>query len=168
MLTSLCIANSSHLWIRARCCCFLNAAQDLISGAVLAHALSKSNNFGTWAQCLTAAMALTVQMALCIRRCGARGRSSGADMANCSVPYLWACSYDACVPPTASYGCEVWGLRALPAGDRRKARAALGSAHFRILSEIAAVPTSVHQATLLRELDQRPLAHAWWQRFVKL
>ena len=75
--------------------------------------------------------------------------------------------YDACVPPTASYGCEVWGLRALPAGDRRKARAPLGSAHFRILREIPAVPTSVHQAILLRDLDQRPLAHAWWQRVVK-
>ena len=69
----------------------LTASQDLISGIVLAQPLSGSNNFGTWAQYLTAARALTVHMAVCTRRCGARGRSFGADTANCSVPCLWAC-----------------------------------------------------------------------------
>ena len=40
--------------------------------------------------------------------------------------------YDACVPPTASHGCEVCG----GCGPSRLViAAALGSAHFRILSE---------------------------------
>ena len=63
--------------------------------------------------------------------------------------------YDACVPPTASYGCEVWGLRSLPAGDSRRGRAALASSHLKILKDIAGVPTSVHAAILLKELNQQ-------------
>ena len=58
--------------------------------------------------------------------------------------------YDACVPPTASYGCEVWGLRSLLVGDSRRGWAALASSHLRILNDIAGVPTSVHAAISLR------------------
>ena len=39
-----------------------NNVPDLISGIVLAHPLSGSNNFGTGAQCLTAALAVTVHI----------------------------------------------------------------------------------------------------------
>lgn len=74
--------------------------------------------------------------------------------------------YDACVPPTACYGCEVWGLRSLPAGDSKKGRAALASAHLKILKDIAGVPNSVHTAILLKELGRRPLHHFWWRRIV--
>ena len=72
--------------------------------------------------------------------------------------------YDACVPPTASYGCEVWGLRPLPTGAPRMARDSLASSHLKLLRGIARVPTSVHTAILLAELEQRPLHHAWWRR----
>ena len=75
--------------------------------------------------------------------------------------------YDACVPPTASYGCEVWGLRELPAGEYKKGRDALGTLHLRVLKELATVPTSVSTDMLLQELGQRPLFHAWWRRTVK-
>ena len=75
--------------------------------------------------------------------------------------------YDACVPPTGSYGCEVWGLRELPAGEYKKGRDALGTLHLRVLKELATVPTSVSTDMLLQELGQRPLFHAWWRRTVK-
>ena len=78
--------------------------------------------------------------------------------------HLW----DACVLPTASYGCEVWGLRELPAGEYKKGRDALGTSHLRVLKELATAPTSVSTDMLLQELGQRPLFHAWWRRTVKL
>ena len=74
--------------------------------------------------------------------------------------------YNACVPPTGSYGCEVWGLRFLPASVSRKSRDALGSSHIQILRALATVPTSVSVVLLLRELGQRPLTELWWQRVV--
>ena len=75
--------------------------------------------------------------------------------------------YEACVPPTASYGCEVWGLRSLPGGDSRRGRAALASSHLKILRDIAGVPTSVHGAILLKELNQQTLDCVWWRRIIK-
>ncbi len=65
--------------------------------------------------------------------------------------------YDACGLSTASYGCEVWGARSLPVGNSRRGRAALASSYLNILRDIVGVPTSVHAAILLKELDQRPL-----------
>ena len=73
--------------------------------------------------------------------------------------------YEACVPPAGSYGCEVWGLRDLPASSR-KGRDALGSSHLQFLRALATVPTSVGIVVLLQELGQRPLSHLWWQRVV--
>ena len=75
--------------------------------------------------------------------------------------------YEACVPPTASYGCEVWGLRHLSTGESRSGRAALATAHLRLLRDIARVPTSVHTSILLHELEQRPLDHLWWRRAIR-
>ena len=72
--------------------------------------------------------------------------------------------YGVCVPPTASYGCEVWGLRKLPGVAVRNARDQLQQAHIKILRQIAGARTIVATAILLRELDARPLVHAWWQR----
>ena len=74
--------------------------------------------------------------------------------------------YSACVPSTASYGCEVWGLRKLR-GDSKRGRDALGTSHLRILKQLAALPSSVSTVLLLQELGQRPLLHAWCQRTVK-
>ena len=71
--------------------------------------------------------------------------------------------YEACVPPTASYGCEVWGLHRLAPGASRLGRAALATSHLKVLKEIARVPTSVHTNMLLHELGQRPLEHLWWR-----
>lgn len=74
--------------------------------------------------------------------------------------------YDVCVPPTASYGCEVWGVRRL-GGDLQKARAQLESAHVKMLRQIAGVRTSAPTAILFKELEMRPLVHVWWQRTVQ-
>ena len=68
-------------------------------------------------------------------------------------------SVNACVPPTGSYGCEVWGLRSLPAGASQIRRDALKSSHVPILRALAVVPTSVSIVMLLQELGQRPLSH---------
>ena len=48
--------------------------------------------------------------------------------------------YNACSPSTASYGCEVWGMRDLP-GDTRRGRDALGTWNLSILKALAGVPT---------------------------
>lgn len=74
--------------------------------------------------------------------------------------------YDVCVPPTASYGCEVWGFRKLPGVDDRKAREQLQQAHVKILRQIAGARATVATAILFRELGARPLVYAWWQRTV--
>ena len=92
-------------------------------------------------------------------------RRYGNLQCNMSVGLLMHLS-DACVPPTASYGCEVWGLRELPAGEYRKGRDAFGTSHLRVLKELAIVPTSVSTDMLLQELRQRPLSQAWWRRIV--
>ena len=69
---------------------------------------------------------------------------------------LLLCLYGVCVPPTASYGCEVWGLRKLRGVAVRKARDQLQQAHIKILRQIAGARTGVATAILLRELDARP------------
>ena len=74
--------------------------------------------------------------------------------------------YNTCVPSTASYGCEVWGLREF-SSDIQRGRDALGTSHLRILKELAALPTSMSTDMLLHELGQRPLSHGWWQRLVR-
>ena len=75
--------------------------------------------------------------------------------------------YDVCVPPTASYGCEVWGLRKLPGGMLQKAKGKLEQAHIKIMRQIAGARTTVATAILFRELDARPLSYAWWRRVVR-
>ena len=59
------------------------------------------------------------------------------------------------------------GLRHLSTGESRSGRAALATAHLRLLRDIARVPTSVHTSILLRELEQRPLDHLWWRRAIR-
>lgn len=72
--------------------------------------------------------------------------------------------YDVCVPPTASNGCEEWGLPKFLGVDVWKAKEQLQQPHIKILRQIAGARTSVATTILLRELDARPLVHAWWQR----
>lgn len=52
--------------------------------------------------------------------------------------------YDACVPPTAFYGCEVWGLRELPAGELKRGRDALGTSHLFIKRTSNYAYTCIH------------------------
>ena len=84
----------------------------------------------------------------------------------CASVWLLFRVYDVCVPPTASYGREVWALRTF-AIDARKARESLASSHLKMLRQIAGVRTAVATPILFRELDRRLLSHAWWQRVVK-
>ena len=53
--------------------------------------------------------------------------------------------HKACVPPIASHGFVVWGLRRLTTGESRMGRAALATLHLRLLPDVARVPTTVHK-----------------------
>ena len=59
--------------------------------------------------------------------------------------------FEACVPPTASYGCEVWGLHGLYPGVSRKGRAALATCHVKLLKWLARVSALVRTSILLCE-----------------
>jgi len=73
--------------------------------------------------------------------------------------------YNACVPPTASCGCEVWAF--LPAsGEAARMRSRLPTSHLHMLKLIAGVPTSVCTDLLFRELGVRSLEQLWWKRTV--
>ena len=123
---------------------YLGAVFDAPSGIDATFAALHKKMLGTWAQLK---------------------RHYGRLQCSTSVGLLMRL-YSACVPSTASYGCEVWGLRRLR-GDSKRGRDALGTSHLRILKQLAALPSSVSTALLLQELGQRPLLHAWWQRTVK-
>ena len=51
--------------------------------------------------------------------------------------------YECCMPPTASYGCEVWGLHGLCSGVSRMGRAALATCHVKLLKWLARVSALV-------------------------
>lgn len=74
--------------------------------------------------------------------------------------------YNACVPPTGSYGCEVWGPYHLT-GSAAAARRALGKIHMQILRELSGVRGTISIPILLRELDTSSLEDIWCLRTIK-
>ena len=66
--------------------------------------------------------------------------------------------YEACVLPSASYGCELWSPYKWP-GKRE-----LEQAHLHFLRQICNVRRAVPTAILFRELDSVPLQHHWLTR----
>lgn len=74
--------------------------------------------------------------------------------------------YQACVPPTGSYGCEVWAflpMRPLESADRAR----LGAAHINMLRQIVGARTTISTAVLFAEIGVEPLDHVWWLRAAK-
>lgn len=80
--------------------------------------------------------------------------------------YLKLQAYQACVPATGSYGCEVWGF--LPGNaEQRRQRQLIGKAHVRLLRRVAGLRSTASEAVLLRELQARSLQHSWLLRTIK-
>ena len=74
-------------------------------------------------------------------------------------------AYHACVPPVATYACELWGVRNLPT-PLRKQRSQLERSHVQILRRIACVRATVPAPNILTRTGSQPLLHTWWLRTV--
>ena len=74
--------------------------------------------------------------------------------------------YDACVPPTASYGCEVWGCYSFLAASS-VLRAPLAQQHLQTLKHILGVRLTVNTHVLWQEVPVKRLEVVWLQRTVK-
>ena len=68
--------------------------------------------------------------------------------------------YEACVPPTAAYGCEIWGFQQFPK-QYSDLRLELATSHLQMLKEITGVRGSTSTHILLAELGLKSLQHVW-------
>jgi hypothetical protein len=71
--------------------------------------------------------------------------------------------YSACVPPTASYGCELWAPYRV-VGKARNYRNALESSHLQMLRSVCGTRSTVSTDILLHELSAQPLSSSWLLR----
>ena len=71
--------------------------------------------------------------------------------------------YMVCVPPTASYGCEVWGHYKLTAATAAS-RGALAKSHLHILRQISGVRSKTAVSILLAEFGLMCLPDQWLLR----
>ena len=71
--------------------------------------------------------------------------------------------YNVCVPPTASYGCELWAPYRLT-GSTKGHRDALEFSHLQMLKNICGARFTVPTAILLHELSAQPLSSSWLLR----
>ena len=74
--------------------------------------------------------------------------------------------YRACVPPVASYACELWGVRRMPQA-LRAARDSLNATHLSVLRSISGLRHSTPTAVVFSEMQDTPLLHSWWLRLVR-
>lgn len=74
--------------------------------------------------------------------------------------------YEVCVPPVASYACELWGQSRLSAPLRRQ-RSQLEQSHAQILRMILGLRASVPAPMVFSEVGSAPLSHAWWLRAIR-
>ena len=79
-----------------------------------------------------------------------------------SVPLLLKL-YRACIPPVASYGCELWGMRRLPA-EQKKQASLMGKKHDQILCSITGLRLTTPKSVLFKELGDTPLPFVWAER----
>ena len=106
--------------------------------------------------------------AFCTKRCGPAWSLLHRQYANlrCALSFsLLLRAYHACVPPVASYACELWGVRRL-FPPVRKLRDKLGQSHVQILRRIACVRATVPAPIVLSENGSQRLSHGWWLRTV--
>ena len=75
--------------------------------------------------------------------------------------------YHVCVPPVASYACELWGVRYLPTALRAP-RAQLEHSHARILRTIAGLRATIPASIVFSEVGSQPLHHSWLGRSVSV
>ena len=68
--------------------------------------------------------------------------------------------YEACVPPSAAYACEIWGCQRFPQ-PYNALRLELATSHLQMLKEITGVRGSTSTDILLAELGLKPLQHVW-------
>ena len=71
--------------------------------------------------------------------------------------------FRACVPPAASYACEIWALRDLPP-DAAAARQQLQSAHLQAIRRILGLSPSVHSSIVYAESGFQPITTHWLLR----
>ena len=74
--------------------------------------------------------------------------------------------YEACVPSTASYGCEIWGFQPFPQ-QYRILRKSLITSHLQMLKDITGVRGSTSTDILLAELGLKSPDHVWLLRAAK-
>ena len=79
---------------------------------------------------------------------------------------LMLTAYEGCVPPTAAYGCEVWGFQQFPQ-QYSALRLELATSHLQMLKEIAGVRSSTPTDILFAELGLQPIQHVWLLRAAK-
>lgn len=72
----------------------------------------------------------------------------------------------ACVVPTASYACELWGWHKVPKSSSGITSATLEKAFLKMLRAIVGVRTTVKTDIFLTELGVRPLKYQWLKRMV--
>lgn len=73
---------------------------------------------------------------------------------------LLARVHQACIPPVASYGCELWGLRHMPS-RLSAARRKLATAHVNMLRQIVGLRKSTPQELVFHESGGSPLEDSW-------
>ena len=74
--------------------------------------------------------------------------------------------YQAVVPPTGSYGCELWGMRRLHS-DAETQRRSLEQFHHSCLKQICGVRTTVPADMVLLELGLEPITWSWWMQTIR-
>jgi hypothetical protein len=74
--------------------------------------------------------------------------------------------FQACVPPVASYACEVWGHCRLPPALKAD-RTRLVQSYHQILRQILGLRRTTPAAILHAEAGLGPLEHMWWVRRVR-
>ena len=72
----------------------------------------------------------------------------------------------ACVVPTASYACEVWGFRSFPGASHSFTAESLVTTYLSMLRQLAGVRQTVATPILLEELAVQPLRDIWLKRAV--
>jgi len=72
----------------------------------------------------------------------------------------------ACVVPSGSYACEVWGFRSFPPASHSHSKASITTAYLSMLRQLAGVRPTVATPILLEELSVQQVEDIWLKRAV--